>query len=334
MDPRYFHSPYYNQVLNYASNIQDEHEGHFGHEAHDQTLTSQQQSPARPKRPSSRSKERKKKIRIETNNSGGLLSSSKKKRRRRRPHVCLALLLAALCTVEIFGVFLQPFGVKIGTGGLVSKLGRAFGTGSSEASIDSARGKSSLSASSSSKWLTCLKSIQSRQVKELSDIFDLHRNSTILLVDPAYTDCISDNLLVEGEHNFLHKVGWGSKIVECDVIQGWWRIHRCNEPDNIYEHESSKSKLAVWHGGGKWGDLYRKIEEERYQSFRKLLNLGYTVVTMPGSMFYQNETGLVESSETMRRIANETVGLTSEAGFSKERLILTWRQKDCYSGVL
>jgi exopolysaccharide biosynthesis predicted pyruvyltransferase EpsI len=47
-------------------------------------------------------------------------------------------------------------------------------------------------------------------------------------------------------------------------------------------------RVALWHGGGNWGDLWRTLHPARIRSFESLLRHEYAVVGMPQSLYYRD----------------------------------------------
>ena len=90
-------------------------------------------------------------------------------------------------------------------------------------------------------------------------------------------------------------------------------------------------KLAVWHPGGNWGDIYYSFHKSRMHTFGNLLKNGFTVVGFPQSMHFADLAHLDEDSELLKKeIEKSGVGMED----AKKRIILTWRQKNSYETAL
>ena len=113
------------------------------------------------------------------------------------------------------------------------------------------------------------------------------------------------------------------------------------ESSNNQQHHHHK--VAFWHGGGNWGDLWRRAQEPRLASLVVLLQNDYTVVTLPNSWYYRDVA--VERSDVRQMRRNVAVGLQLgtmdngnddpsdaqlRAAGSASRVVLTWRERYSY----
>lgn len=174
-------------------------------------------------------------------------------------------------------------------------------------------------------WLRCIRQIETRQVDVLSDILSRKHNKKypLLLIDPAYHDNIGDNLQVLGELKYFIKFGWGANTINtCNIAQGDGRIRSCHDFSNF-----TKSRVAIWHAGGNWGNMWSKIQHKRLESFKFLLKQNKTIISMPQSMHFTEEKFLAKDAATFKNICLES-GL--EDHMIKDNVILTWRQYDSY----
>jgi exopolysaccharide biosynthesis predicted pyruvyltransferase EpsI len=51
---------------------------------------------------------------------------------------------------------------------------------------------------------------------------------------------------------------------------------------------ADRRRVALWHGGGNWGDLWRTLHPARIRSLESLLRHEYAVVGMPQSLYYRD----------------------------------------------
>ena len=90
----------------------------------------------------------------------------------------------------------------------------------------------------------------------ISDILQVDQMTSnsppLLLIDPAYGVNVGDNLIAYGELVLMERLGF-TNHTECNIIQSQGLSRSC---DNFSHFENGG--LAWWHGGGNWGDLYRR----------------------------------------------------------------------------
>jgi exopolysaccharide biosynthesis predicted pyruvyltransferase EpsI len=141
----------------------------------------------------------------------------------------------------------------------------------------------------------CIEAIRKRQIDLIGDYvrqYDFPSRQKALLVNPAYHANVGDHMITLGEIEFLRRVGvevpnkmrqcgqfWQSLIPDCEK-QRWWTNN---------EHQFH-GMPALLHGGGNWGDLWRRNQDLRISSLETLLRKNFTIVSMPQSLYYRNET--------------------------------------------
>lgn len=179
----------------------------------------------------------------------------------------------------------------------------------------------------------CLQSIRGRQENALRSIFDSSRD--ILLVDPAYHSNVGDHMITLGELSFFEGRSDGN-VSQCSYIQAGSFVPPCETEIAVSSH--AMNRLAVWHGGGNWGTLWRKAQEPRVQSFRPLLQHGFAIVTMPNSWYYRDDT--LEKKDVKRiRDALRSGGVSLNrsstdhvpAASVKDQVVFTWRETFSYN---
>jgi exopolysaccharide biosynthesis predicted pyruvyltransferase EpsI len=162
-----------------------------------------------------------------------------------------------------------------------------------------------------------------------------------LLVDPAYHANVGDHMITVGELEFLK----GRHINQCSYVQARDYVPRCD--DVLSQSRNNNATIAVWHGGDNWGDLWRAAQEPRIESFAPLLSAGYTIVSMPQSLYYVDDDAL--QKEDTQRIAGaisrgllkhttddhlEDIAAYLKTGkdrqMASKRVVFTWRERESY----
>lgn len=159
----------------------------------------------------------------------------------------------------------------------------------------------------------------------------------MLLVDPAYHGNVGDHMITVAEHELFRQFGWDvsldgrtdqSYYRECHYVQANNFVRHCE--DMIWEGDGgNRTKIAVWHGGGNWGDLWRVVQSLRIQSLRPLVHNRFrTIISMPQSLYY----GHKETEEYDARVIERElrVGATSANESSEGILVLSWREYESY----
>jgi exopolysaccharide biosynthesis predicted pyruvyltransferase EpsI len=134
---------------------------------------------------------------------------------------------------------------------------------------------------------------------------------------------------VQGEKEFANAFGWGERSVHaCRVMQ---EIRNPDCPDLLQSTRPGSFKLAMWHAGGNWGDVWLGIQGPRIRSFEYLLAAGLTVVSMPQSLHYNNATTADLESKAMAAIAASYSNSTLR---TRKKLIFLWRQANSYESAV
>ena len=179
---------------------------------------------------------------------------------------------------------------------------------------------------STSNYLNCIQAIRKRQVETVRDIFGQPHflQQPIILVDPAQHGNIGDVMIAHGERQFASTFGWGSSsILECSLLQARTEP-RCTE-FVLTMKEVAPEALVMWQGGGNWGDRYKQ-QDHRLEHFGSFLRADATIVSMPQSIWYKDETRLRADARKLEAIMRTSVA----EGTSKQRLVLLWRQQDSH----
>jgi exopolysaccharide biosynthesis predicted pyruvyltransferase EpsI len=107
----------------------------------------------------------------------------------------------------------------------------------------------------------------------------------------------------------------------------------------LYPH-----KVALWHGGGNFGNLWATAQQARIRSIVLLLRANFTIIGMPNSWFYTNTE--IESNDIQHLRHNIVVGLGIDARTKdditdallstlvKSRIIWTWREHSSYDRAI
>lgn len=148
----------------------------------------------------------------------------------------------------------------------------------------------------------------------------------ILLVDPAYHSNVGDHMITLGELKFLQSfiAEHGIQLSQCSYIQAGGYVPPCESEiprlATKYSHP-----VAIWHGGGNWGDLWRRAQEPRVASFSLLASNGYTIITMPNSWFYKDKALEMKDLATIKTSIEAVWELRGERD-RKQRLVFCWRE--------
>ena len=174
-------------------------------------------------------------------------------------------------------------------------------------------------------WLRCINDIQDHTMQSLSDVFsgdEFHRLSTppLLYINPAYHGNAGDNFITFGTLIFIEKMG-SRNFTECDLGSSIGLIPHCGNFSHFEE-----GGLAIWHGGGNWGDVWGREEIllKRLDSIAYLAKKGKTVIGFPQSMHYNNKD--LQTSDAKMFLEK----FSDFHGDLKKNVILTWRQKDSF----
>ena len=139
-------------------------------------------------------------------------------------------------------------------------------------------------------WLQCIHDIQDHTMNSLADVFsreELHRssNSPLLFIDPSYHGNAGDNFIAYGSLVFLEKMGF-TNHTECNIAASIGFSPNCGNFSHFEE-----GGLAVWMGGGYWGDLWEREQLllTRLTSTATMARKGKIVVSFPQSIHYNNK---------------------------------------------
>lgn len=116
-----------------------------------------------------------------------------------------------------------------------------------------------------------------------------------------------------------------SRLQSCGVVQSTYgapsgSYRSCNKISEF----SNLGNVALYHGGGNWGDLYPIVHESRIHMIEILLKNGMTIISMPQSLHFQSHESAIQDGKHVESILTKTVGLAN----ASQRLILTWREKE------
>ena len=167
-----------------------------------------------------------------------------------------------------------------------------------------------------SDWLQCISDIQKRIEDLYQDVF-LERKyyeNDIIFIDPAQHQNLGDAFLVAGTTSLLVRFGFSPhNVYTCKESQANL-LRNCQ-----YDSWLKKEKfLAIWHGGGNWGDGWH-VQQPRLRSMKKLiLESNATIVSFPQSVYYINEKKKIEDAEKL----NGWIGNSTTAS----RVVLSFRQ--------
>ena len=183
----------------------------------------------------------------------------------------------------------------------------------------------------------CLRHIRQRQVQVMADI-GWAQDLAVVLVDPAYHANVGDHMITVAEQLFFkHTV-----VQECSYMQAGPWAPSCPallvQAAASTQQTASQRRLAVWHGGGNWGDLWDTIHTTRTNSMTLLLQYNYTVLGMPQSLYFGSQASEQINAQRFRQAVVD--GLNKEdasvmnmnnaqlATALQGRLIFTWRERE------
>jgi exopolysaccharide biosynthesis predicted pyruvyltransferase EpsI len=192
----------------------------------------------------------------------------------------------------------------------------------------------------------------------------------ILLVDPAYHSNVGDHMITIAELTLLTSSSTtpNASLSQCSYVQARDFVSSCDvvlrwetkNPKQVVQtllsstknktrnlHRSSNQKLALWHGGGNFGNLWPTAQQARIQSITLLLQANYTIVGMPNSWYYTNSK--IEWNDMQQLRSNIIVGLglknshgkiditvtdSDLANVAKSRIVWTWREHYSYERAI
>jgi exopolysaccharide biosynthesis predicted pyruvyltransferase EpsI len=174
---------------------------------------------------------------------------------------------------------------------------------------------------------------------------DASDNRRVLLVDPAYHGNVGDHMIALGELEFMKRFGYATESQsQCHYIQAGGFVPHCSGVIDKSNPTRVAQPLALWHGGGNWGDLWPRIQEPRINSFANLLEKNFTIIGMPQS-FHYDDAGLEkrEAEQMKSNIAKAMWSRGQDASVldtkegrtqSMSRVVLTWREHESYEAAL
>jgi exopolysaccharide biosynthesis predicted pyruvyltransferase EpsI len=179
---------------------------------------------------------------------------------------------------------------------------------------------------------SCISKMRQRHDDALRSYLQTPPPDHILLVDPAYHSNVGDHMITLGELQFLQPYlaqqsnNTTIGLSQCSYIQAGDYVPPCDVEiprlAQLYDRP-----VAIWHGGGNWGDLWRRAQEPRIASLRSLLSHGYTVLTMPNSWYYKDK--LLEQQDIEQIRHNVEVGQGAHRD-AAGRLVFCWREEFSY----
>jgi hypothetical protein len=112
---------------------------------------------------------------------------------------------------------------------------------------------------------TCIQAIRAHHQDIFKDylVDDNGANRDVLLVDPAYHDNVGDHMLTLGEirmieETLIEETFKLPSMSQCHYEQARKFVAPCEKVLTQGRSSNSTSgKVAFWHAGGNWGDLYR-----------------------------------------------------------------------------
>jgi exopolysaccharide biosynthesis predicted pyruvyltransferase EpsI len=187
----------------------------------------------------------------------------------------------------------------------------------------------------------CLASIRQRQYEVLQPYFT-KSTTQVLLVDPAYHSNVGDHMITLGELQFLSQ--FAQNIQQCSYTQAGSFVPPCrNVLAQLHmANKNNDTMVAVWHGGGNFGNLWPLAQQARIASLAPLLQAGYTVVAFPNSWYYtdtvmqqrdvqQLRYGLVQgllgpkSQDEANAVSDDDL-----RQLASHRVVWTWREHESY----
>jgi len=168
------------------------------------------------------------------------------------------------------------------------------------------------------KWYKCMQEINARLVDIAKPYLanPYFRETKILFIDPSEHGNIGDTTMCFGTYKLLAKFGIDElQITRCSLAQSYSSA-RCT-PALYASH-----RLAIWHGGGNWGDLWHSMHQSRMTSFKAIAASNATLLGFPQSYYYKNPS--VEQSDTRHIRTNLFSGGASEESV-RSRFVFMWR---------
>lgn len=102
---------------------------------------------------------------------------------------------------------------------------------------------------------SCIRAVRDKQLEIFRGVFGSLEKLQVLLVDPAYHSNVGDHMLSLGELNLIQEGLQQAAPKQCHYIQAGGFYDVCTEV--IRASDPGANKVALWHAGGNWGDLWR-----------------------------------------------------------------------------
>lgn len=168
-------------------------------------------------------------------------------------------------------------------------------------------------------WLQCITDIQKHIEDIYQDVFLERKYSEkdIIYIDPAQHQNLGDAFIVAGTQRLMVRFGFSPhNIYTCKESQAYL-LENCN-----YTSWKHKEKfLAIWHGGGNWGDGWGHVHHSRLQSMKELLlESNATIVSFPQSVYYEEKSREADDARKLEGWINQTP--------TASRVVLSFRQEN------
>lgn len=170
-------------------------------------------------------------------------------------------------------------------------------------------------------WLKCLQAIRGKHNALLSSKLENIEESTILLVDPANHNNFGDTMLSQAEEEFLASLPHKFNLETCRLVQAHNRVPTCGDFSRY-----TSAKMAIFHAGGNWGDIWRSPHKTRLKAMSVLLTRKIPMIGFPQSYHFGNTNLEREDADFIKNSLIETVGLDQ----GKKYITLLWRQQNSY----
>jgi pyruvyl transferase EpsO len=116
-------------------------------------------------------------------------------------------------------------------------------------------------------------------------------DSDYALLDVPDHENIGDNLIWEGELHFLNEISFKNKY-EASIF--------------FFEQKKiPKDAIIIFHGGGNFGDIYKKTNQERLKIIAE--NHDKKIIIFPQTIFYQDYKNLIEDAKIINAHPNLTL---------------------------
>ena len=163
--------------------------------------------------------------------------------------------------------------------------------------------------------------------------------STVLLVNPVFHGSVGDTMRTTAEEEYLSRLGWDIAECEFNPSGNAGLVPECTDELLDEYAVEQQARIAVWHSGMTWGDMWRTEEGHPTDSWKRLLQLGYHISTMPQSLEYHDVQAEQEDSGTIQQNVLEGLDLTDLSSTknveqSKARITFTWRERTSYERAL